>query len=260
MRIVVLSENTSNKGFQVEHGLSLYIETEKHKILFDFGASDLFVSNAKRLGVDLSSVDIAFLSHGHYDHGNGLLAFLEMNHHAYVYMNEMVFEPHYNARNAFIGLDAKMDHHPRFIKVREDVKIDDELSFVTLPSFKETIRSNGLKVRRGKYMENDRFEHEMYLQIKEGYKTYLVSGCSHCGLINLIYAFRFDYFIGGFHFKDLDPVWDEDVLLDNVKAIKNSCAKYYTCHCTGSETYQFLKDEVGKNLDYLACGDTIELS
>ena len=108
-------------------------------------------------------------------------------------------------------------------------------------------------------VENEKFEHEMYLQIREGYKNYLISGCSHKGLINLIYAFRFDAMIGGFHFMKYEVLWDEDRLLDAAKAIRNSCADYYTCHCTGSEQYQFLKDEIGEKMHYIACGDTIVL-
>jgi 7,8-dihydropterin-6-yl-methyl-4-(beta-D-ribofuranosyl)aminobenzene 5'-phosphate synthase len=83
MKISVLCENTTKKeNILSEHGLSLFIETEKHKILFDMGQSDAFLKNAKTLGIDLSTVDIAILSHGHYDHGGGLRAFLEYNEKA----------------------------------------------------------------------------------------------------------------------------------------------------------------------------------
>ncbi|MBO4926792.1 MAG: MBL fold metallo-hydrolase [Clostridiales bacterium] len=259
MKICALSENTSLCGLPTEHGLSLYIETDKHKILFDFGQSPLFYQNAKVMGVDLGKVDIAFLSHGHYDHGGGLATFLDVNRIANVYMHELAFEPHYNGRNEYIGLDPTMDGHPRFIKVRENVRIDDELSFVTMDNLKTHIDTSGLRVKRGKYLESEKFEHEMYLQIREGYKTYLISGCSHKGLINLIYAFRFDAFVGGFHFMKYDVLWDEDKLLDAAQAIKNSCADYYTCHCTGSEPYQFLKDEIGAKMHYISAGETITI-
>ena len=74
MKIYVLMENTTKKeDMLTEHGLSLYIETENHKILFDTGQSENFAINAERMGIDLSLVDIAFLSHGHYDHGGGLM-------------------------------------------------------------------------------------------------------------------------------------------------------------------------------------------
>ena len=257
MKITALAENTCNCGLTAEHGLSLYIETEKHKILFDFGASGVFQKNAEKLGIDIGMADIAFLSHGHYDHGGGLETFLDVNKIANVYMHELVFEPHFNGRNENIGLDPTLDGHPRFIKVREDIRIDSELSFVTLPGRKVPIETGSMKVKRGKYMQKETFEHEMYLQIREGYKNYLISGCSHRGLINLIYAFRFDAFVGGFHFMNYDVLWDEDKLLDAVKAIKNSCADFYTCHCTGSEPYQFLKDEVGAKMNYISTGETI---
>ena len=80
MKIVTLLENTAgDAGLCAAHGLSLYIETPKHKILFDMGPDARFLDNAKKLGVDLSAVDIAVLSHGHYDHGGGLRAFCEIN-------------------------------------------------------------------------------------------------------------------------------------------------------------------------------------
>lgn len=51
MRIRVLSENTANRpGFQTEHGLSFYIETGLHRILFDMGHGEIFAENAKLCG------------------------------------------------------------------------------------------------------------------------------------------------------------------------------------------------------------------
>ena len=80
MQITALVENTSqDKKFGTEHGLSLYIEAGFQKILFDMGQSGLFADNAKVLGISLSDVTIAVLSHGHYDHGGGLAKFLEIN-------------------------------------------------------------------------------------------------------------------------------------------------------------------------------------
>lgn len=97
MRITCLIENTaSDEKFIAEHGLSLYVETDKAKILFDMGQSDAFVSNADKLGINLSDVDLAILSHGHYDHGGGLRKFLDINKNAPVYINRYAFEPRYN--------------------------------------------------------------------------------------------------------------------------------------------------------------------
>ena len=64
MKVVILMENsTCRDTVACAHGLSMYIETDKHKILFDMGPDAQFIDNAKALGVDLTQVDIAFLSH-----------------------------------------------------------------------------------------------------------------------------------------------------------------------------------------------------
>ena len=69
MKLFVLSENTAkNEAFAAEHGLSIYIEAQGKRILFDTGASSVFAENAQKLGVDLSKVDFVILSHGHNDH------------------------------------------------------------------------------------------------------------------------------------------------------------------------------------------------
>lgn len=80
IKIIVLLENTTKSAnLKCKHGLSLYIETESHKILFDFGPNDLFLKNAEVLGVDIAAVDMAVISHGHVDHCGGLKYFLEKN-------------------------------------------------------------------------------------------------------------------------------------------------------------------------------------
>ena len=78
MKVVILMENsTCRDTVACAHGLSMYIETDKHKILFDMGPDAQFIDNAKALGVDLTQVDIAFLSHAHNDHCGGLDAAVE---------------------------------------------------------------------------------------------------------------------------------------------------------------------------------------
>ena len=69
MKLTVLSDNrTNDRMLQTEHGLSILLQTERHKILLDTGASDVFIRNAERLGIDLSDIDYVFTSHGHSDH------------------------------------------------------------------------------------------------------------------------------------------------------------------------------------------------
>ena len=146
MKIWTLMENTvCREDLAFEHGLSLYIETAKHKILFDAGQSGAFADNAEKMGIDLSEVDIAVLSHGHYDHGGGLSRFLEINKTASVYMNEHAFEGHYHGEERYIGIDLALKAHlqsdggnktdsqniksqGRIILVPDKFVIDDELT------------------------------------------------------------------------------------------------------------------------------------
>ena len=76
MKVTSLVEDTSRRGLPVEHGLSLHIQLDDgRQVLFDMGQRRLFGDNAKRLGIRLADVDVAIVSHGHYDHGGGLRAF-----------------------------------------------------------------------------------------------------------------------------------------------------------------------------------------
>lgn len=83
MQIFSIVENTSRQGLAVEHGLSLYVKlSDGIHVLFDMGQGALFSRNARALGLKVSRVDMAVISHGHYDHGGGLSAFLKENNKA----------------------------------------------------------------------------------------------------------------------------------------------------------------------------------
>ena len=125
MRIDVLCENNPFKNkFEAEHGLSLLIHTGNHKILFDVGQSDVFLKNASRLGESLEDVDIVVLSHGHYDHCNGLFFLLEQNKSAKIYLHERALGEFYHG-DRYIGIasDSKA-LKDRFVFFDEEIVID----------------------------------------------------------------------------------------------------------------------------------------
>ncbi|MBQ9743995.1 MAG: MBL fold metallo-hydrolase [Clostridia bacterium] len=258
MKITVLTENiTENPIICAEHGLSLYIETDAHKILFDMGQTDLFYKNATILGVDLAEVDIAILSHGHYDHGGGLSTFLKINNSAPVYISPYAFEPHYNGKEKYIGLDSSLQGSSRLIFTANTEIIDTSLSIHSyndreMPNF---LGSFGLTKRLGDEFIPDDFIHEQYLLIRENGKRVLISGCSHKGIIDIVDWSCPDVLIGGFHLSKISDTAELDKIAN---ALSSHKASYYTCHCTGTAQYEYLKSKM-PYLEYLSCGKVIEL-
>ncbi len=258
MKITALTENTAkNSSFECEHGLSLYIETAKCKILFDAGQTDMFTRNADKLGIDLSQIDFAILSHGHYDHSGGLITFLEINKTAPVYLSKYAFAPHYNGTEKYIGMDPSLKRNPRLIYTEDYTKIADGITLHSCNN--ETIHYNlgsfGLNVKCcNKYLPDD-FRHEQYLLIEEDGKKVLISGCSHKGVLNIVKWFEPDVLIGGFHFSKL-PL--DEKLKEYALYLDSFSTLYYTCHCTGTEQYEFMKKYMGK-LNYLSTGEIVEI-
>ena len=96
LRITVLMENTAREGLEAEHGLSFFLEYRGRRFLLDAGSSGRFADNAQKLGVDLDGVELAALSHGHYDHADGLRAFFALNDRAPVYIRPQAGEAYYS--------------------------------------------------------------------------------------------------------------------------------------------------------------------
>ena len=257
MIIKVLTENTSvSPKFKAEHGLSLYIETNGHKILFDTGQTDIFADNATLLGIDLSKVDIAVLSHGHYDHGGGIAKFSELNQTAKIYMSRHAFKPYYNGTEKYIGLDLSLKNSDRIVFVDDVLELDEGLVLKSCNEKDYTCDSCGLNIKENDEFIADRFQHEQYLEINENGKKTLISGCSHKGILNIVKWFEPDYLVGGFHFMKIE---DEKLLERKAKALNEFDTTYFTCHCTGIEQYEFLKKLMGEKLNYISCGQEIFL-
>ena len=263
MDVFTLLENTKlREELTAEHGLSLYLEACGKRILFDCGQSGAFAENARKMGVDLSTVDFMVLSHGHYDHGGGLRTFLRCNDHAPVYVNSHVFEPHYHGPEKYIGLDPALQKSDRFRYVEDEVNLGDGICLIPGKALPQPFGFDpyGLSVEEHGVLRPDDFVHEQYLELTENGQKILLSGCSHRGILNIVDFFKPDILIGGFHFKKLDPDGDgADVLERSAEILMDYPTRYFTCHCTGVAQYEFLKARMGEKLSYLAAGSHISL-
>ena len=257
MKITALTENTAACGLPVEHGLSLFIEQDGRALLFDMGQTDLFAQNAARLGVDLAAVDIAVLSHGHYDHGGGLRRFLELNQKAPVYLSRHAFEPHFNGER-YIGLDVSLRDSDRLIFTDGVTKIADGITLYSCSDREKVLDSGsfGLNMEQDGALVPDDFRHEHYLLLEENGKRVLISGCSHRGIINIMEWFKPDVLIGGFHFNKL-PL--DGALRSYAETLASYDTDYYTCHCTGVEQFEYMKRFMPR-LNYLSTGGRVEVA
>ncbi|MDD4321414.1 MAG: MBL fold metallo-hydrolase [Acidaminococcaceae bacterium] len=274
MVIEVLVENrTSSPDLSCEHGLSLYIETQKHKILFDMGGSTIFLDNASKMGVDLSLVDIGILSHGHSDHGGGLPVFLDFNKKASIYIHEKAGEKHYarreDAKIAEIGILPQVMKAPKVICTRGDWQVDDGiLLFSTVDKKQLCSKANDvLLCKKDAGYVKDPFEHEQNLLLTENGKNILVTGCAHRGIVNIMARAMelaggpLDVVLGGFHLSiPSTGKCEADDIINGVAEYLNSYeTKYYTFHCTGIEAYKKLKLVLGDKISYLETGNKLEL-
>ena len=259
MRVSVLIENTTSvPDLTPEHGLSLYIETDKLRLLFDTGATGAFADNARKMGVDLSKVDAMILSHGHYDHGGGIETFLQCNTAAPVYLSARAFGEHYNAEGKYIGLPQWLKNNPRLISVDNKLELAPGITLDCCQNRNPQYPTEpfGLQVLKNGSLIPEGFEHELYLVVEEG-KRICFSGCAHRGVENILNWLTPDVLVGGFHFKQLLP---DDPRLDlAAQRLLDRPCEYYTCHCTGQVQYDRLKKQLGDRLHYLSTGDVVEL-
>ncbi|MDO4428351.1 MAG: MBL fold metallo-hydrolase [Atopobiaceae bacterium] len=191
MRVTVLMENsTPSSRLAARHGLSLWLELEDgRRVLFDMGPDDAFLANARALDMDVTSADLAVLSHGHYDHGGGL---------------------------------------------------------------RVSRRVRGGRSRR--------------TRLRAGARRTLVSGCSHGGILNLMDAAEelagapLDAVVAGFHLMDPSGGTVEDAGLTRnlAREMASRRATYHTFHCTGTDVFSLLRDELGDRVRYLHVGSRAE--
>ena len=226
------------------------------------GQSDLYIENAKTLGIDLEAVNAAFLSHGHFDHGGGLFAFLKKNQKAPVYLSKDAFGAHYSGKDRYIGLDPALKESKRLVFCTDRISPLERLSYcpVQSPTSHSGADDQMLIKHWGGWLR-DPFTHERVLLLEENGRRILISGCSHRGLVNLLDEFRPDVFIGGFHFMKVDvnaPI-GRKLLEEAAYAIYSSGALFYTGHCPGEAQFAFLKNLVGDRLQEMHTGSVIEI-
>lgn len=276
MRITVLVENTGPSELKIEHGLSLYIEFNDKKYLLDAGPSDSFFKNAHALSIDLDRVDKAVLSHGHYDHGDGFMVFLNQYKDKVVYGAKNIFDDYYSGSGGsvhYIGLSSKLKQMKnRFNTISKDTKIDEKIYLILddVSNTKEIGVQKKLYKKVDDVLQPDNFDHELSLVFDTPKGLVICNSCSHAGLESIVdnikkrlnkpvYAY-----VGGLHMKSTKnhietSSFTEEQIQNLCIFIEKNIQYVLTGHCTGNVSYDLLKKYLKDRIDFLTTGKTIEI-
>ena len=270
MRALTIIENTACGDITAEHGLSIYIENNGKKFLLDMGASDAFLENAKKLSVDISDIDIAVLSHAHYDHSGGMTAFFEANKKAKLYISINAKEncaKIQDGEETYIGIESGVleKYADRFVFADGFYKIDEGVYLV--PHFSKGLEKIGLReslyIKTASGLVPDDFAHEQSLVFDLNEGLVIFNSCSHGGADVIINEVRsvlpgreiFAY-VGGLHLKHAKEAF---VLEYADKLLESGAKKVFTGHCTGDEAYAILHLKLKGALHALSSGKRIDL-
>ena len=269
MKITVLSDNIGNGELKGEWGLSFHIEFNGKKYLLDTGGSDLFITNAGKLGIDIRDIDCAVLSHAHYDHSLGMEAFFRINSKADFYVSPNAGENCYGGLgflSRYIGMPKGVlsAYGGRIRRPHGVAEIDRDVFVV--PHSTEGLsgigRKSHLYVRRGWRYCPDDFSHEQSLVLRSDGGLVIFTSCSHSGaeivMEEVGRAFpgeKVKAYLGGLHLFRMD---DDEVreVADQIK--KAGISRVITGHCTGDRAFSVLKSCLGDTIDQFHCGMTMD--
>ncbi|HBH48706.1 MAG TPA: MBL fold metallo-hydrolase [Bacteroidales bacterium] len=235
MQLTVLTDNCAGAGFLAEHGLSYLIDDKGQKVLFDTGHTDVFLKNAIKLEIDIQKeVNTVVLSHGHWDHGNGLshLKGKQLITHPMAFM-----ERFRGNDNSYIGLgltkDEIVDRYD-LITTREPYKIADNIYYLgEIPrqtEFESKTTPFVDKSRQPDYVPDD-----SAICMVQNDELIVISGCAHSGICNTILhaqkvtgISKVKAVIGGFHLKANNKQTKETIHFLKNQNIEN----VFPSHCT----------------------------
>ena len=268
MKWTVLSDNRSrstsgrlqgknDSSFLTEHGLSILLATERHKILLDTGASDVFIRNADLLGIDLSTVDYVFISHGHSDHAGGLRYFLEHNQKAQVIVSpDAMSRKFYSKRGNLHSITTEWPEidDDRLILIDQTCEVAEDIHAIAhIPQIHPMPKGNSnlyVQDAHGDYIHDD-FRHELALYVD----GLLFTGCAHSGLENILAACPWPVHtvVGGFHLLDGQETDEEIEALAQRLQRNYPDTLFYTSHCTGDHVFEVMKGVMGEQLLSFRC-------
>ena len=241
-----------------EHGISVFVKTDRASVLFDTGQSDAFLHNAHLLRVDLHAVEKVVISHGHYDHTNGLEHLVHSGHSRFdLYVGSGFFDPKHKRIGptwAYLGPSfdrAWLKQHGVSVFLIDATPMEIAPGMWLVRGFNrtdphETDRPDFV-VERSDETAIDDFRDELALVVRDAGKLVVVVGCSHPGIMNMLTGIRESFsepitaLVGGFHLLHAD--------VEHVKRVADFLNHLEidlvgACHCTGSAAMDLMKERI----------------
>jgi len=240
-----------------QHGVSYFIEIKyedfERRILFDTCSSYQVINyNSSLMNIDLKKIDAIVISHGHYDHGGGLRDLLnEIN--VPVFAHPTIFRENFYIPYLYIGIpkDHVLDLEKKnnFVFIREPLEI-----FPSVWTSGEVPRENKFEIVENMYtiqdgkIIRDPMMDDTSLYIDLGESIFLVSGCSHAGIVNIkkhgekIFGKRVSHIIGGLHLLNAK----EERINFTIENLADT--ELYLGHCTGENVINKFMENYGERV------------
>lgn len=273
MKITILNENTVyRQGLLAEHGLSLVIEEHNRKFLLDTGQSDVFLKNAKTLGIDLEDLDGIILSHGHYDHCGGMEYLDGSRRRPPVYIQKSAFEKKYSGtlkNRRFIGIPGRHESWRSAVRFTGDTEeiapgfwVIGNIPYRT--DFEEPPAGFWIRDMQGTdtLWRADGMEDEQMLAVCTKKGLCLFMGCCHRGVINCILRAKevlpdmpvYSVF-AGMHLKNAG----EKRITDTIRSLKDmNIPVLIPVHCTGKRAAARMASALGDSCIWAETGQVLE--
>ena len=270
MHFTVLTDTNPSGALAGEWGLSILIEERGLCILLDAGSSDLFWKNARLLGLDPGSADMAVLSHAHYDHANGFVPLLRAYPKLRLYVRGCVGADCCAVKEQgleYIGVDPALTEEleDRLVRVEGDYALAEGVWLIPHkgPEREKLGLREKMFLRRGGELVPDDFSHEQSLVFETARGLIVFNSCSHAGAAEIAEEVRRTFpgqrvyaYIGGFHLYKKTP---EEVRAFAARLEAAGVEKICTGHCTGDAAYAILKERLGERITQFRTGLEMEL-